>query len=816
MTPLLPNRWGLVLLVGLSLLGGFALAWHYPVGQPWAPIGFAVVVVGSVWWPFLPATLVPALLPVLALAPWTGWLMFEEFDLLLLACAAGAYACLAWQDQAPFASRTRLSRVSTIAWLLLAAFLVSTFISMQRGLDDAGGLHFGWFQGYHEPMNSLRNAKGLLLAVLLLPYWRASLRRDTAAVSQSLAMGLAIGLGLAGIAVVWERLAFTSLLNFTTDYRATGTFWEMHVGGAALDGFLVLAMPFAIREVLHMPTGLRRFVAAAAVALGVYACIATFSRITYLALPTGAVVLLLLEALRTRSVARKTDVMASNTSSRQSSSAVLLVITFAALIVWMFPTSGYRGAAAMLGAIALLLPTAEIARTMTRRVWYGGAAGGLALIAASAALAMLLPKGAYLAYAFSFLLASGAIWSFFRWELPGQVAGPIAVSGLISVIACVVLVAYHWGSSPALLPAVVGAAVCMVLLVGSATLAAPVWPVAFRWHSGMLSCLAVAVALAAVFGGGSSFMGERLATGSSDMRKRLDHWSLGVGMLDGAYDWWFGKGLGRFPANHFLIGDILRHPGDARLLLQDDAQFLRLSGGLNGVDEPFRLSQRIAQPMAPVALKARVNAAYDLKLQVEICEKHLLYIGKCIRGMTAVKADPGRWQQLEVPLRGDAVSAGFWFAPRLLTFSVAVQKCACYIDLDDLQLMDRNGRNLLDNGGFSAGLSHWYSSSDRHHLPWHIKNMFLHVLFEQGIVGLTLWCLLVGGALLRLTVGSVRAHPLAPALVAAIIGLLIVGGFDSLLDAPRVAWLFYTLVLVALCALPPESSGAAKRRAQLP
>ena len=812
MTPSLPNQWVLVLLASLSLLGGITLAWHYPLGQAWALLAFSLVVAASALQPGLPATLVPALLPVLALAPWTGWLTFEELDLLILACVAGAYLRLGWQNQAISASVTKFSRVSTIAWLLLAAFLASTFISMQRGLDDAGGFHFGWFQGYHEPMNSIRNAKGLLLALLLLPYWRASLLRDSAKVSQSLGMGLAIGLGLAGIAVLWERLAFTGLLNFATDYRATGMFWEMHVGGAALDGFLVLAMPFAIREVLHAQTGLRRLIAAAAVALGVYACIATFSRITYLALPAGALVLLLLEALQRRRVSSTTVVTALNASPRQSMSAVLLVIAFTALIVWMFPTSGYRGAAAMLGVIALLLPTAEIARAISPRVWIGSVAGGIMLTAAAAALTMLLPKGAYMAYAVSFLLTAGAVWSFFRWQWAGQVAGPIAVSGLISTIACVVLVAYHWGDTPALLPAVVGAAVCMLLIVVCGALAAPVWPVATRWHAGILSCLAVAVALAAVFGG-SSFMGERLSTGSSDLRKRLDHWTLGVGMLDGASDWWIGKGLGRFPANHFLIGNLLQHPGDARLMRQDDGQFLRLSGGLNGVDEPFRLSQRVAEPMGPVALLAQVNAAYDLKLQVEICEKHLLYIGKCIRGTATVKADPGRWQQLEVSLRGAAISAGFWYAPRLLTFSVAVQKCACYIDLDDLQLVDRNGRNLLANGGFSAGLSHWYSSSDRHHLPWHIKNMFLHVLFEQGIVGLTLWCLLVGGALLRLAVGRVRSHQMAPASVAAIIGFLIVGGFDSLLDAPRIAWLFYTLVLLSLCVLPAGNPGPIKGRA---
>ncbi len=53
------------------------------------------------------------------------------------------------------------------------------------------------------------------------------------------------GLGVVALGALWEHVAFPGLLNFSTDYRSTSVFWEMHVGGAALDGYLALAMPFA-------------------------------------------------------------------------------------------------------------------------------------------------------------------------------------------------------------------------------------------------------------------------------------------------------------------------------------------------------------------------------------------------------------------------------------------------------------------------------------------------------------------------------------------------------------------------------------------
>jgi len=45
-------------------------------------------------------------------------------------------------------------------------------------------------------------------------------------------LGLMLGLAAAAISTIWERTAFTGLLNFSSDYRTTGMFWEMHVGGA--------------------------------------------------------------------------------------------------------------------------------------------------------------------------------------------------------------------------------------------------------------------------------------------------------------------------------------------------------------------------------------------------------------------------------------------------------------------------------------------------------------------------------------------------------------------------------------------------------
>ena len=62
------------------------------------------------------------------------------------------------------------------------------------------------------------------------------------------------------------------------------------------------------------------------------------------------------------------------------------------------------------------------------------------------------------------------------------------------------------------------------------------------------------------------------------------------------------------------------------------------------------------------------------------------------------------------------------------------------------------------------------------------------------------------------TFGSARRHPLAPAIAGAVLGFLVVGLFDSLLDVPRVAFLFYLLVMLGLLLRPPREAphGAAR------
>ena len=175
-----------------------------------------------------------------------------------------------------------------------------------------------------------------------------------------------------------------------------------------------------------------------------------------------------------------------------------------------------------------------------------------------------------------------------------------------------------------------------------------------------------------------------------------------------------------------------------------------------------------------------------------------------------LKPDAHAWQHVAIEMDGKDLWGGHWYAPRLAFFAVALDTAGAIADVDNFRLTNMQGESLLANGNFTNEMAHWFFTSDHHHLPWHIKNLLLNVLFEEGVIGLILFVVLYSGALWRVTLGSARDHPAAPCLAAALAGCLVVGGFDSLLDVPRVAFLIYFLMLLSL-ALNGAPSGRTRR-----
>ena len=816
---------------------GAELALHHPLSAPLALAAWgAVALLAALFWVKTPVLLF-APLALIGLAPWSGWITFEEMDLLVTACGCGGYLAYALQlnarDRAP-AWRHALVYSPAVVVLILALVL-STLWGVKRGFDDAGGFVFGWYQGYHEAMNSVRNAKALFLALVLLPLWAAAAAARPRGFSRGVLLGLVLALAGACAAALWERLAFTGLLDFSTDYRTTGLFWEMHVGGAALDGFLVLTLPFALLGLLRTRSPAHFAAGMAIMLLAAYAVLTTFSRGVYLALPLAVIPMVLLaDAQRRRAVSGGPESSHIDSTLGEVDAplprlaklgALALAGAFALAATLVFTGGGYRGLLALFSVMVILLTMPpslwrpSVGQRLTAVIM--GALLALLLGAASWALSTAVPKAAYVLNIVALLCCAALRWR----DVPGQtrpVYALLVTTAWFWLLATMVIVADYWGGTAGRWTSL--AAGVALGAVWSAMLLEPrLWPLTSTGKAGwrkralLVAGLLLVMAVVAALGGGA-YLRDRVATWKEDGQIRLTHWQDGLRLLHGGQQWLLGKGAGRFVTSNLYDGPPQYQVGDYRLRRDERESFLALTSGKHmlGRGEQFRVSQRIDAPApGPVTVTVVSRTANEANLVLQICEKNLLYPENCttveprLKPMLAEGAapgSPGAWQTLQLQLGAVPAMGGDWWAPRFVTFSMSLNTTSARVDIARIALQDAQGRPLLVNGDFNREMAHWFFSSDRHHLPWHIKNVALHVLFEQGLLGLAL----LGGAyvlaLARLSFGRGRDHPLAPAIVAALIGFGTVGAFDSLLDAPRIGFVFFTLLLLGLGlrALPGE------------
>ena len=75
----------------VCLAAGMVLAWHHPLWPAAALVLLAFATLLGACSTTAWLLVVPACLPFLQFAPWTGWLIFDEFDLLLLGTLAGGF-----------------------------------------------------------------------------------------------------------------------------------------------------------------------------------------------------------------------------------------------------------------------------------------------------------------------------------------------------------------------------------------------------------------------------------------------------------------------------------------------------------------------------------------------------------------------------------------------------------------------------------------------------------------------------------------------------------------------------------------------------
>ena len=222
------------------------------------------------------------------------------------------------------------------------------------------------------------------------------------------------------------------------------------------------------------------------------------------------------------------------------------------------------------------------------------------------------------------------------------------------------------------------------------------------------------------------------------------------------------------------------------------------------LETPFFLGQKIGLPAAgPLHLLFRSRSPDGMTASVVVCDKVLLYSDNC-RGVNGEPATANQWTAVRatIPAGGLGKSALFGLLRRPVELALS-GPAGHRVEVRDISLTDDAGRALLVNGDFAHGLDRWIFTDDSH-IAWRMLNQYLMLWFETGILGLAGFAA-VSGLALAGGVRALRGGAVTGAAVAgAVAGFLVSGLFDNVLEAPRLATLFF---LVCWCGLVQWDAG---------
>lgn len=745
----MPRR---ALALALAVLG--CVLWvDYPVFKPL--LGGFLLVYGALLfrWPLLWLAVLPACVPLLQLAHWSGRLFLEDIDIVFVF----TLAALLWQVPASYRQVRLPFAIHLVALVLLLSYLASLAIGLMPWPDWRAP---DFLASFLSPANALRASKGFVWAMLFSPFVLRAFHEhpDTAqrmVVSGMVAGGLVIGVMALWERGVWQALIYgrdryqllSPLLDFSTPYRITGTFAEMHTGGEAIDGYLGLAWPMMVLALALSRRPWALLLSSLALGLVVYSLVTTFSRGLYFSLAVAGGVWLF-GLLRVLQAGNRT------------------------------------GKAVRIGPILLLLAGAALL------MGYGYSQGGTLNLAS----AMLM-----------FCLAAWLAWR--------PVARSVDATLLAAALGGCVWASVHGMVTSKWHPIDGSVAVPLALLlnVGAGMLGYGAGRLLPR-GSGFKPYLVVAMVMVGVGTLAPALLGyrmtERLSGVGADFSTRTEHWRHALSLKQGhVLDQALGMGLGSFPREYHW--DSAHRPegsGNFSLVRESGNTFVRTTGG-----KDLRLGQRLSvAAMEPVHLRLRVRSpSPEAWLKIRLCRRFVIHPtewnGQCMTLNHTLADTRGEWQELAFDFNTGRVGDGMQLArpPLMLEINnrreyALMSKPPAVVDLDDISLEDGQGRTYVSNGDFEHGMDRWLPYYDFNHLPWHIKNLWLHLYFEQGALGLLAFAVAWLTALAVAWRAAARGELFPVGVAAALTGFVAVGTFGSPIDAPRVAWLYYFLFFVLI------------------
>jgi hypothetical protein len=311
--------------------------------------------------------------------------------------------------------------------------------------------------------------------------------------------------------------------------------------------------------------------------------------------------------------------------------------------------------------------------------------------------------------------------------------------------------------------------------------------------------------VSALFYGGG-FIQQRLAKLPGDLATRQAHWQMVQEIKSSdLFSRLLGMGVGQYPLQYFWQGKTENRPGVVSTNRADSQIHLQLAGG-----SPVFFSQHI-KPHEHREFKLTLNlraSTPGAHLSVYLCEKSYLFSTDCmVRQMGMIEMSE-QWQKLEttLSLAPSDSALGSQLRDSLVPLSLGLVNAGRHsiLEIQSVALHNLSGEQLIRNANFNQRTDQWFFTADNH-WAWHIENLFLYFWFELGWVGLVIFL----GLMAQLTaaaVGGVMAQQDDSLVVlGGLLGLLVIGLFNSPFDFPRILFLF-ALLSIYILAFDSRSS----------
>ncbi len=750
--------------------------------------------------PYLGLMVLLMLIPWLSFAKWTGGMVVEEIDL-----AVFSFFSVLLLRSSFLVSRNLPQPALAMSWqlkILVLAAISSLCWASYYGYQLSASQSSVFFTNYEDKAGAIRTAKALIAAVLFY-FGCKILSDDLTKLQNSLMLGFVGGLITVIAGCLFERWYFTGLSNLSTDYRTTGWFWEMHTGGATLDAYLVLAVPFLLLTLYRSKVLWQQVVLSALLILYLYVALTTFSRGVYIALPFAVLPLLWIIYTEQR------EQLFAKYSAAGSSIIWLLASAISGLIAAyiLFSLGGYRGLLAAQATLLLLLYLVRQLVFFQVKALKQGTVLGL-LLAPLLLYTVGIPTLPYIAFAVLWF-GAGLALSGSLLRLQPRVISLLCgcLLGLVAVQAGIV--AWYWSELPFDIDVMLSILLlpCLLLILLFARPGITIADSSVILPGVIWLCFAVSSLFIMMFTA-SSYITERFSTTEKDLSGRFSHWQTAIQAMPEPAYFWHGAGVGRFVELNRQYGDQTNLVAQLQLipLQTGNAVFLRSGNHVHGYGELFRLTQQVAVPQGPLQVAIQLRYQGRVSLLFEVCDKHLLYHGKCSRANLRLQADTVVDELHHIVFDTNPFSDSWRYQLTDKMFSLALSRRDTEAIITNLQLQDQQGIDLLKNGDFEQGMRHWFYTSDRNHMPYHVKGMVPLQFFEQGLIGAVLWTVLFLTVSGRLLLAASR-NTFSAAIAAALAGVFLVGLFDSVIDSARMAFIYFALLFVGAGLRTTEYSG---------